>query len=713
MTRIGIGEALGKGLRTGFFFGLLVGLQEGHSAISITRSRMGDVSITGLAKLAHVFFTPVLADVLIVSLLALIPALVLRLWFRFPAGEAAEAERGFDALLAASVGGLVVFVFAAFKTFTSFTPEVMLQIGSVFGLLRFCGLAVLAAIAFHVIARRFISGAAIPALVLTTLMLALPAVPISYWGLRNDNHPLGGRNGFFLGAACTAVAFIVLTVLLFRLLGNSRTRRWTVHGWFAVSAAVLVSGTFLPLVSAPSIADQAEAMTVPSDRNVVLFTVDTLRADALDLDAPETSTTPHLAQLAAAATSFDDTQAQCPWTLPSLCSMMTSIYPSGQGMLSARNRLDSARRTLADELGEAGYLTAAVVCNAWLTDDFGLHQGFRIYTHVWEEGASEYWQDAMWIRVARRFKPGFLEAPNTHDSAEMVDRAIRFLEQNAASNFFLWVHVIDPHDPYAPLGRYRAMAGKGYRGALPPKRSGSVNMLRRGKRLEVDDRRHLRTLYDLEVRYTDEQFGRLMNTLHRLGLFEKTMVVFTSDHGEEFWEHENVGHGHTLYDELTRVPLIVKPPGGAPPVERVGTQVRLIDISPTILDYLELPAPIEGQGESLRPLMEGEPGIHRPSFAEALIYFGEKKSIDDGRYRLILSPNSGSVELFDLAEDPGERRNIAEEHPEITARLRQELTAHLQQQEEYRQSLASSGDSEMTTLDDRMKNRLRALGYLQ
>lgn len=705
--------ALGQGLRIGIFFGLLVGLQEGHGAISITRSRMGDVSISGLSKLAHVFFTPVLADVLIVSLLALPAAVVLWLRFRFPAGKTAEAERGFDALLAATVGGIVVFVFAVFKTFTAFTPALLLQIGSVFSLLRLCGLAVLAAIAFYVISRRFTGGAAIPALALTSLILALPAVPVSYWGLRNENHPLGGRSGLSIGAACTAVAFIVLAVLLFRLLRNPRTRRWTVNGWFSATAAILVTGTFLPLAAAPSAGARVEVKTVPADRNVVLFTVDTLRADALDLENPATSATPNFARLAAAGTRFDNTQSQCPWTLPSLCSLMTSIHPSGQGVLSARNRLDSARRTLADELGEAGYLTAAVVCNAWLTDDFGLHQGFSIYIHVWEEGASEYWQETMWLRIFRRFKPGFLQAPNTHDSAEMVDRAIRFLEQNTRSNFFLWVHVIDPHDPYAPLGRYRAMAGKGYRGALHPKRSGNVNLLRRGMRLEVDDRRHLRKLYDLEVRYTDEQFGRLMDTLTRLDLVEKTMVVFTSDHGEEFWEHENVGHGHTLYDELTRVPLIVKPPGAPPPVPRVETQVRLIDVSPTILDYLGLPPPAEGQGDSLRPLMEGVPGPDRPSFAEALIYFGEKKSVDDGRYRLILSPNSANVELFDLVEDPGQRRNIAEDHPEVTARLRQQLNRYLQEQEEYRQSLSTSGDSEVNALDKRMKNRLRALGYLQ
>jgi arylsulfatase A-like enzyme len=262
------------------------------------------------------------------------------------------------------------------------------------------------------------------------------------------------------------------------------------------------------------------------------------------------------------------------------------------------------------------------------------------------------------------------------------------------------------------LGRFRALAAKGYQGRLPRSRWGNVNQLRRGRRLEAEDRRHLRRLYDLEVQYTDEQFGRLMDTLEELGLLSNTLVVFTSDHGEEFWDHENVGHGHTLYDELTRVPLIIRPPE-VPPVQQVTTQVRLIDLAPTILDFLGLPPLAEGQGKSLLPLMEGATEEHRPSFGEALIYFGEKKSVDDGRYRLILSANSGTQELYDMEADPGARRDLSEERPEVVLRLREALREHLGEQQSFNQALEKSEESSETELDSRMKERLRSLGYLQ
>ncbi len=712
MNRISIHDAVGRGLRTGFFFGLLAGLQEGLSAVTISRARTGDVSITGLSKLVHVFFTPVLADSLLMALLALIPALGLWFWQRRRRSISDSPDQWFGPLLAGLAGGGAVLIFGAFRTFPAFNLNLLLKLDGVFGLLGLVGAALLAGVAFHVLSRRFAGRTIIPALALSAITIALPAVPASCWVFRNEDHPLGGNTGFSIGLSVTVVVFALLVLLLRKWLSRQPSRRRAIRWWFGLAAAGLVTGTFLPLAFMGSTADDSTTHTVPGNRNVILYTVDTLRGDALDLDDPETSRTPNLARLAAAGTRFDDVQAQCPWTLPSICSMMTAIHPSGQGVVRSNHRLDSARRTLAEELAAAGFLTQAVICNAWLTEDFGLNQGFQGYNHVWEEGASEYWLNCVWVRIVRRFQPDFLQAPNTHDSAEMVDRAIRFLHQHSTSNFFLWVHVIDPHDPYAPLGRFRAMAAQGYKGRLPPTRSGNVNQLRRGRMLEAEDRRHLRRLYDLEVQYTDEQFGRLMQSLEELGLLSNTLVVFTSDHGEEFWDHENVGHGHTLFDELTHVPLIIRPPE-VPQVQQVSTQVRLIDMAPTILDMLGLPPLAEGQGSSLLPLMQGVEEGHRPSFGEALIYFGEKKSVDDGRYRLITSDNSGTVELYDLETDPGATHDLSADHPEIVTRLKEGLREHLRRQEAFNQSLEKNEADGGPELDERMKARLRALGYLQ
>ena len=714
MNSISIQSAVARGLKTGFFFGLLLGLQEGLAAVTITQSRTGDVSITGLSKMTRVFFTPVLADSLGLALLSLLPALALWAWYRTHRGRTGSPVERFDPLLAGLVGGITILIYAAFSTYPSFNVAILLETDRVFTMLRLGFIALLTGVALHTLVRRFAGSATAPALLLALVGILLPTIPLLFWILRNDEHPAGGRLGFTLVLIGLTAAFLLLTLFLRRAMRGDSSRRRVFGWWSVVLAAGVAAGTLVPLAASTGQQFVPDTVRVPGNRNVLLYTVDTLRADALSYEDPQTSTTPNLARLAAAGTRFDNTQAQSPWTLPSFCSLMTSIHPSGQGVTSSKNRLDSARRTLAEEFRAAGYLTQAVVCNAWLTSTYGLEQGFQGYHHVWQEGDSQYWLKMIWVRLFRRFQRDFLKPPNTHDSAEMVDRAIDFLEQNAGSNFFLWVHVIDPHDPYAPLGRYRKMAGKGYRGRLPARKSGNVNLLRRGQRLEAEDRRHLRSLYDLEVRYADEQFGRLMDTLEELGLMSNTLVAFTSDHGEEFWEHENVGHGHTLHNELTQVPLIIKPPSDTPPlVRRVETQVRLIDLAPTILQILGLPTMAEGQGESLLPLMEGTAEENRPSFSEALIYFGEKKSVDDGRYRLIVSPNSDTEELYDLVADPGARRNLAEDHPEIVLRLKGTLHDHFRQQETFRQSLETSGEGGDAVLDSRMKSRLRSLGYLQ
>lgn len=715
MARMTFIDATARGLKTGFFFGLLLGLQEGLAAVTITQSRTGDVSITGLAKMTRVFFTPLLADSLGLALLALVPALGLWVWFRFSRSGSGSSGDRFDPLLTGLVGGLAILIYSAFSTFPGFSTALLMDTDRLFTMARLTLVTLLAGVAFHALARRFACRAGLTALLLALVSVLPPAIPLVLWILRNRQHPAGSTAGLILVLIGLATIFLLLALLLGRALRAPSSRRRVMGLWSMAMALLVAVGTFGPLVRSTDHRSAAETAGVSGNRNVLLYTVDTLRADALDLDDPDTSTTPHIARLAAGGTRFENTQAQSPWTLPSICSMMTSIHPSGQGVTTSKNRLDNARVTLAEKLQSAGYRTQAVVCNAWLTETYGLQQGFQGYKHVWQEGDSSYWLKMIWVRVVRRFKRDFLVPPDTNDSAEMVNRAIRFLEGNGEDNFFLWVHVIDPHDPYAPLGRFRKMAGKGYQGLMPRKNSGIVNQLRRGQRLEAVDRRHLRELYDLEVRYADEQFGRLIDALESRGLLQNTLVAFTSDHGEEFWDHGNVGHGHTLFNELTRVPLVIKPPSGTPPaVGVVESQVRLIDLVPTILDLLDLPALDEGQGESLLPLMNGSAEKEdRPSFSEALMYFGEKKAVDDGRYRLIISPNSGSEELYDLLTDPDARNDLAGQHPDIVLRLKGVLRDHLAGQEAFLQTLETSGDDGDAVLDNRMKSRLRSLGYLQ
>jgi len=448
MKTISISEAAGRGLKSGFFFGLLLGLQEGLAAVTITQSRTGDVSITGLSKMSRVFFTPVLADSLGLALLALIPALALWAWYRTPRGSPGSPAEHFNPLLAGLVCSMAILIYTAFSTYPSFNTALLLDSDRAFTMFRLGFTALLAGVAIQALGRRFADKAVLSAMLLSLVTVLLPAIPLLLWILRNDEHPVGGRRGFILVLGGLTAALVLLTFLLRQAMrGQSSPGR--VAGWWSVAmAASVAAATFVPLAGATGWTHDANPARVPGGRNVVLYTVDTLRADALAYDDPQTSITPNIARLAAAGTRFDNAQAQSPWTLPSFCSLMTSIHPGGQGVTSAKNRLDSARRTLAEELQGAGYLTKAVVCNAWLTDTYGLDQGFRSYQHVWQEGDSSYWLKMIWVRLVRRFNRDFLKPPDTNDSAEMVDRAIRFLDSSGFMS----------STPTIPMPRWAAIA---------------------------------------------------------------------------------------------------------------------------------------------------------------------------------------------------------------------------------------------------------------
>jgi arylsulfatase A-like enzyme len=395
---------------------------------------------------------------------------------------------------------------------------------------------------------------------------------------------------------------------------------------------------------------------------VVLITVDTLRADRVLGDGERRVPTPAIDRLAADSVVFTNARSPAPWTKPALASLLTGLSPLVHGMTTRRARLPDRVETLAERLQAAGYRTAGIGLNAHLERVFRLDQGFDDYRFP----ARADHGLALGARVLEHLAPQ--RFPELFPSTEAIaDVAVDWLHAHAREPFFLWLHVLDPHWPYEPPREWVEHA------AVEPRRWGDpaqVTEVQAGStKPGRAERERVTELYAGEIRYVDACLGRVLSTLEELGLYSRALVVFASDHGEEFWEHGRYEHGHTLYDEVLRVPLAFKLPS-ATTRERVAADVSTEALVPTVLDVLGLPYDPElltsrSLASFLRDPAAAPPG---PIFSAGTYYFGEKRGVVFEGKKLVLELDTGKSELFDLSADPRELRSLSAAEREAHAR---------------------------------------------
>lgn len=396
----------------------------------------------------------------------------------------------------------------------------------------------------------------------------------------------------------------------------------------------------------------------PGKLNVLLITMDTTRADYLGSYGSKTARTPNLDRLADEGTLFTRCATSSPQTLPSHSSILTAVYPYVHG--ARRNwttRLTGANLTLAETLREAGYETRATVASFVLDRRFGTAQGFDVYHDVSVER----------MHSERR-------------GDEVRDDALDMLRSLAGEPFFLWVHFFDPHYPYdSPHDSPR--------------------------RKENDPT----IAYADEIAFMDTQIGHLLGEVDRLGLKRNTVVVVVADHGEGLGQHGETSHIFFLYETTQHTPLIFRAPGTIPAGRKISAQVRTIDITPTILALLGLPAWNHAQGVSLVPLLRGErQDLGLAAYGEtlepnALFGLSPLRSLSAGEWKYILAPKP---ELYNLSADPGEMRNLITGEPGKAAEMRAQLRALIARAP----APFDAGDVSME-LDAADVARLRSLGY--
>jgi arylsulfatase A-like enzyme len=506
--------------------------------------------------------------------------------------------------------------------------------------------------------------------------------------------------------AAALLAVVVVAVLLWRALrgADGRHALLTRPLVAAIVVAVLAAGASAlagVYAAPPAPATVARAAVPAGAPNVLLIVVDTLRADHLSCYGASPVRTPHVDALAAEGLRYADAFSQASWTRPSIATILTGLYPSSHGAIHKADKLPDRVDTLAEVLQRGGYRTIGFADNANISPAFNFQQGFDEYHYLAPAfffGASEpAAQLTLYggLRLVReRFLARRMDVQNYYQPAEVVTATVRrWLDGRgeAREPLFLFVHYMDPHDPYF----VHPFNGVGYARVAMPNPPAELAA-------------KLHETYAGSVAYLDEHLGALFDDLKRRGLWDRTLVVLTADHGEEFHEHGGWWHGTTLYDEQVHVPLIVKPPGGhaGRVIEEFATS---LDIAPTILAAAGIPGPAALQGHAL-PLDGGAPPSRQSVFAEEDLEGNVLQAVRTREWKLI-NANPGNPrglapeELYALPTDPGERTNVVARQPAEAEMMRAELGRSVLQ------ARAHAGATEQGGADAATQERLRALGY--
>jgi arylsulfatase A-like enzyme len=458
----------------------------------------------------------------------------------------------------------------------------------------------------------------------------------------------------------------------------------------------------------------------PRPQGVIVFLGDTLRRHHLDAYGHPRETAPQLTRLAREGALFLDPIAQGSWTKVSTPSILTGLYQSSHGVKTFDDRLSAQATTLAEVFRDAGYATLGYSSVPFTGRFSNMHQGY------------ETLHESTSVRAD-------LGGPDVKTGRAYVDRLVEWLDDHPDTPFFVFLQAMDPHDPFEPRSPWATTWADPARRQIHLEemeraRSHIAHGFMRGRGLAnpeelraagVEPDPHFTTnrdWYDGSIRGMDAELARVVERLETLGIADDVLIVFASDHGEEFGEHGEVFHGQSLYAEMIEVPLVFWGPGVASGV-RVDRTVRGIDILPTVLELAGLPEPEGVQGRSLVPALRGEALPHQPAFSEKWLRDEEDPAVRrqgvesfavvDERWKLIHNTTRTDgvpeFELYDRSVDPKDTTNLAEANPEELARLRGELDAWRQRVAEVAYDAREDGDG--ATADE--LEQLRALGYVE
>lgn len=443
-------------------------------------------------------------------------------------------------------------------------------------------------------------------------------------------------------------------------------------------------------------------------KRILLISVDTLRPDFLSCYNPQTGNTPNIDQLAEDGILFRRAISSSPWTLPSMASIMTGLPNAVHTATKPFTPLPDTLQTLAEIMRDNGYMTAAIGDNQFLKPMYNVSQGFREYNFFPKPEQFVGYSLGAKIVFTWLFPRALLDEATTTDLTRFT---LDWIESNRDHDFFFWLHYFDPHMPYKPPQPYLPSIGW----ILGTE---ALDEIRSGKFVpNLTEREGIRMLYNGEIHYVDDNIGHIIDALREYNLYDESLIILTSDHGEEFWEHGGFEHGHTLYDEVIHVPLIVKLPASLSGTyqRQISTTVSIQCILPTILELCGIAYDDGGiKEQSLIPLWDAKAGKYqiKPVFSSSLIYYEDRESVifDEKKYIRFLMTDG--EELYDLKRDPAEQMSLA------LSRFREReigkdlLEMHRNMAEEIKAAMDIE-ETRKVELDEETLKRLRTLGYVK
>ena len=456
-------------------------------------------------------------------------------------------------------------------------------------------------------------------------------------------------------------------------------------------------------------------------KNVILITVDSLRADHLGCYGYQKRITPNLDELSKKGILFRQAFSNGPVTSFSFPSILTSTYPL---QYPFSPHLSPQRVMLSEVLKKEGLLTGAVHCNPYLSSYYGYNRGFETFRDFLfdnrgvQDRIDEVTKGAgnFTTKTARRIKTVFgesssiyrflkrfyldvlkiikmdrskkmLETASKFERAEVINKeAISWIKNQENNQFFLWIHYMDVHMPYIPKIEYIKQIGSSLpdetkinalNKKLYQKYLGYGGTYNKSVNISKDELKVIIDLYDAELMYTDEAIGFLLEEITRMGLLNNTLVIVTADHGDEFLEHGGVVHSPKLYDELLHVPLIFYAPELGESMV-INDLVSLIDLAPTIVDILNIRKPEKWLGKSLFPLIKGEKARKDNTVISEAFANGKRKiACRIKKWKLILDEEKNAYELYDLENDEKEKNNVAGENLDFVKYLGFKIEKHI------------------------------------
>lgn len=499
-------------------------------------------------------------------------------------------------------------------------------------------------------------------------------------------------------------------------LGLAATGGWALSCViFGAGFARVRRGSLVPTVSAAALVaalglgarEERAFDRMPADSGpkncTILLTIDTLRADALRAYDPAAAEHPNLDALLGESIVFSQARSAAPWTRPAFASMHTGLSVPAHGVEQIEAVLPPEVETLAERFATAGFATSALGDNTNVGAEFGFGQGFQRYDFFPHERIG----DSLGAELSRRI--GLHQLDGRTDL--LTERAISQIEALRDESFFFWIHYLDPHMNYHPPAEYQPPGPAPARIGAEWKLGDDV---RTGLFIpSADERRWIRALYDGELRWVDASIGRLLAAVRDAGLDQRCVIVLSSDHGEEFWDHGATQHGHALYDESIRVPLAIRLPGAS---ERgvVPTPVSTEQIPASILELMRLPIP---DGAAIAPSLvrlwraPGTAGENPPAVSTGMLYFDAQVSVVYEHWKVIRNVASGQRTVFDLSADPKEQHPLLDTGAAIVAADDAERV--------WRERAAAARTvfripgRPSAELDEEALEQLRALGYVQ